>query len=88
MVAKECLLGTAGQAQRLLATAQLVLERKPPPDFDKAAQERHRTSNGDKARQYLRQILDEYPSTPAAGKARQLLPGLPDASNESREPLR
>ncbi len=70
--------GPDGQAQRLLATAQLILERKPPPHFDKAAQERHRASNQGKARQYLRQILDEYPSTPAAAKARQLLPGLPD----------
>ena len=72
-------LGPAGQAQRLLATAQLILERKPAPGLDKAAQQRHRTSSLDKARQYLRRILDEYPSTPAAARARQVLAGIPTA---------
>ncbi len=69
-------LGTAGKAQRLLATAQLVLKRNPPAQLDKAAKERTLISNQQKARKYLRQILDEYPSSPAAGKARQLLQGL------------
>jgi predicted esterase len=70
-------LGPAGKAQRLLATAQFILERKPSPQYDKTAQEKFRASSQDRARQYLRQILDEYPSTSAASKARQLLVSIP-----------
>ena len=35
-----------------------------------------RKSNQDKGRKYLQQVLDEYPTTPAAAKARTLLNGM------------
>ncbi len=70
-------LGPAGQAQRLLATAQLMLERKPPTNLDKAARERVQATSHARASQYLREVLDKYPTTPAAEKARQVLARIP-----------
>jgi predicted esterase len=51
------------QAQRLLATAEALLDirNKPTP------------ARKEKAREYLRQVVEEYPTTPAGSRARQLL---------------
>lgn len=56
--------GQIAQAQRLLATAQLHLDRQKQHNSARAA---------GKAREYLRQVIEQYPTTPAAAKARQIL---------------
>ncbi|MCY2953634.1 MAG: hypothetical protein NTU53_16895 [Planctomycetota bacterium] len=56
--------GQIAQAQRLVATARMWLDARGG-----AIAPRHR----DRAREYLQRVLREYPSTPAAAKARQLL---------------
>ena len=66
--------GQNAQAQRILATAQLHLEsapapKSPNPDAERA---RHRET----ARKYLQQLLRDYPTTPAAAKAQELLRGM------------
>lgn len=63
------------QAQRILATAQYYLECKSP-QTSQEMQDRIRKSYREKARKYLRQVLEEYPTTPAALKARELLDGM------------
>jgi len=68
--------GQIGQAQRILATALLNLERKYPKLYSKEQVERFRKSGQDRARKYLQQVISEYPTTPAAAKARQLLAGM------------
>jgi hypothetical protein len=68
--------GQIGQAQRILATALLKLERKYPEQYSKEQVERIRKSNQDRARKYLQQVISDYPTTPAAAKARQLLAGM------------
>lgn len=67
--------GQAAQAQRILATAELRLEAKLPKQYDKAAQEQARSRAQSAARSYLEQVIRDYPTTPAAGKARKLLGG-------------
>jgi predicted esterase len=60
--------GQVAQAHRLLASAQRLLDLKridPSPRWDGVREQ--------KAHEYLRQILRDYPTTPAAAKARQLL---------------
>jgi len=56
--------GQIAQAQRLLATARMRLDPRGGPILPRQR---------DRARQYLQQVLREYPATPAAAKARQLL---------------
>jgi hypothetical protein len=65
--------GQLGQAQRLLATAQLNLERKYPSQYTKEQVQRFRKSAQDRARKYLQQVISEYPATAPAAQARQLL---------------
>jgi hypothetical protein len=60
------------QAQRILAAGRYYLELKPPP-VPVPAKDRIRKSYQDKARQYLQRVLEEYPTTPAAVRARELL---------------
>ena len=74
--------GQIAQAQRILATAQFYLEAKvtywenEPSKRGQDVKDKIRKSNQDKARKYLQQVLDEYPTTPAAAKARTLLNGM------------
>ncbi len=63
------------QAQRILAAAQYYLALKLPQGTEKM-KDRIRKSYQDKARKYLRQVLEEYPTTPAAATARELLQGM------------
>lgn len=63
------------QAQRILAAGRYYLELKLPP-VSEAAKDRIRKSYQDKARQYLQRVRTEYPTTPAAAKARELLQGM------------
>ncbi len=60
------------QAQRILAAAKYYLELKLPP-VSEEMKDRVRKSYRDKARKYLQRVLEEYPTTPAAAKARELL---------------
>ncbi len=64
--------GQIAQAQRILAAARYHLESKPPQGSEQT-KERARRSSREKARHYLQQVLEEYPTTPAAAKARKLL---------------
>ena len=64
--------GQIAQAQRILATAQYYLGRKPAKGIDQRVEGGFRKSSQDSARKYLQQVLDEYPTTPAAAKAREL----------------
>jgi hypothetical protein len=68
--------GQIGQAQRILATALLNLERQYPKQYSKEQVARFRKAAQDRARKYLEQVVSEYPTTPAAAKARQLLAGM------------
>jgi len=68
--------GQLGQAQRILATALLNLERQYPRQYSKEQVERLRKSAQDRARKYLEQVISEYPTTPAATQARHLLAGM------------
>jgi hypothetical protein len=68
--------GQMGQAQRILATALLNLERKYSRQLSQGQVERFRKSAQDRARKYLQQVVSDYPTTPAAAKARQLLAGM------------
>lgn len=54
------------QAKRILVSAQSLLEQP----------ESVRSRSKDMAKKYLLRVLDEYPTTPAATKARKLLDGL------------
>jgi hypothetical protein len=71
--------GQIAQAQRILATARYYLEakasywEKQPSKRGEDFKDRMRKSNQDKARTYSQQVLDEYPTTPAAAQARTLL---------------
>jgi|GEM_PF-392637 len=67
------------QAQRILATAQYYLELRVPQG-SKEMQERCRKSYQEAARKYLERVLKEYPTTPAATRARELLHVDPDGS--------
>jgi predicted esterase len=60
------------QAKRLLMTAQYHLEVQPPKRT-KEIEERIRKSEREKARKYLQQVIDEFPTTPSATKARELM---------------
>jgi predicted esterase len=74
--------GQIAQARRILATAQFYLEAKVTyweKQLSKRGQDitdKIRKSNQNKARKYLQQVLDEYPTTPAAAHARTLLSGM------------
>lgn len=61
------------QAQRILAAAKYYLELKPPQVLEEERQDRIRKSYQDKARKYLQRVLEEYPTAPAAARARELL---------------
>ncbi len=63
------------QAQRILAAAKYYLELKLPQGTEEM-KDRIRTSYQDKARRYLQRVLTEYPTTPAAAKAREFLLGM------------
>ncbi len=63
------------QAQRILATAQYYLECKLP-ETSQEMQDRIRQSHRAKAIMYLQQVQEQYPTTPAAFKARELLRGM------------
>ncbi len=60
------------QAQRILAAAQYYLKLAIPQGSE-AMRERIRKSYQDKAHKYLQRVVEEYPTTPAAAKARELL---------------
>jgi len=68
------------QARRLLVTALYYLDIKPPKPpqnkIPKDIQEKMLKMTQDKARKYLQQVLDEYPTTPAAAKASALMRGI------------
>ncbi len=64
------------QAKRILMTAQYYLEQKVNENLPENVKAKARRSSQDKARQYLKQVLDEYPTTPAAAKARTPLQTL------------
>lgn len=66
------------QAQRTLAAARYYLEVKLPQGSEQI-KERVRRSNRDKARQYLQQVVEQYPTAPAAAPARELLQGMGQA---------
>lgn len=75
--------GQISQAQRILASAQYYLDLKPlrmPKAIERKALkdelEEMRDAPQEKARKYLQQVLDEYPTTPAAARARSLLSKL------------
>jgi hypothetical protein len=74
--------GQVAQAQRILATAQYYLEQTAPGKSGKMP-DRMRRPLQDKSRKYLQQVLEEYPTTPAAIRARALLGAL-DPSNAER----
>jgi len=80
--------GQIAQAQRILATAQFFLEakvsywEKQPSKRGQDIKDKIRKSNRDKARKFLQQVLDDYPTTPAAAQARRLLSGMDQ--NDSR----
>jgi hypothetical protein len=65
------------QAERLLATAQLELGQRTPRGAKQPPREEQRKSCERRARSYLQQVVADYPATPAATKARQLLAGIP-----------
>ena len=71
--------GQVAQAQRILATARYYLDQKPHLKT-KGIEDRARQSSHDKARKYLRQLTNEYPTTSAADKARSLLITLEPAT--------
>jgi predicted esterase len=64
--------GQIAQAKRILTTAQVLLDQIKKGDS--------RLENS--ARKYLQQVLDEYPTTPAAVKARELLDELNQKTTE------
>jgi len=68
--------GQLGQAQRILATALLILERKYPKEYSQDQVERLRKTAQERARSYLQQVISEYPTTPAAAQARKVLAGM------------
>jgi hypothetical protein len=61
------------QAKRILVTAQFYLEQKVPEKLRDDVKSKLRQSLRDTARKYLNQVLEDYPTTPAATKARELL---------------
>ncbi len=61
------------QAQRILAAAKYYLELKPAQVLEQERKDQIRKSYQDKAHKYLQRVLEEYPTTPAAAKARELL---------------
>ncbi len=63
------------QAQRILAAARYYLELRFSQGT-KEVQDRLRKSYHDKARQYLQRVLKEYPTTPAAARAHELLQAM------------
>ncbi len=65
--------GQIAQAQRILTTARVYLEQKPSARLSEDVRDKQCRSNQDKARQYLHRVLEEYPTTPAAARARELL---------------
>jgi len=65
--------GQIAQAQRILMAAKYYLELKPPQVLEEERKDRIRKSYQDKARKYLQRVLEEYPASPAAAKARELL---------------
>jgi dienelactone hydrolase len=67
------------QAQRILAAGRYYLELKVPQG-PREMRDRIQKSYLDKARKYLEQVLAEYPTTPAAIKARELLGKMAPAS--------
>jgi predicted esterase len=72
--------GQVAQAQRVLATALFQLDERNWKSKwvteHPALAEQIGASRREQARKYLHQVLDEFPTTPAAAKARQLLPQL------------
>jgi hypothetical protein len=71
--------GQIAQAQRILAAAQYYRELKLPK-VTKDMEDRIRRSYQDRARKYLHRVLAEYPTTPAAAKARVLLQAMDQPS--------
>jgi hypothetical protein len=65
--------GQLGQAQRILATALLNLERQYPSQYSKEQVERLRASAQDRARKHLQRVIADYPTTPAAATAREVV---------------
>jgi len=68
------------QAQRILATAQYYLECKLP-QTSLEMQDRIRRSHRAKALERLQQVQEQYPTTPAALKAGELLRGMTPPSH-------
>jgi predicted esterase len=73
--------GQIAQAQRILATGRYYIEAKMPP-IAKAQMAKVRKANLAKARKYLEQLMDEYPTTPAAATARTILAGVAQKEEE------
>jgi predicted esterase len=61
------------QAQRILNTALMYHEQKPPKGRPKDIEDTMRRNSREKARTYFQRVVDEYPTTPAATRARELL---------------
>lgn len=72
--------GQVAQAQRVLATALFQVDERTWQSKSVAERpalaQRMRAQREEQARKYLQQVLDEFPTTPAAAKARQLLTQL------------
>ncbi len=68
--------GQIAAAQRILATAQLNLERKVPKAYGKEREQVFLAKWRKAARGLLERAVEEYPMTPAATQARQMLQDL------------
>jgi hypothetical protein len=65
--------GQIAQAQRILAAARFYLEQMPSDKLSESVKEKIRRSNRDTSLKYLQRVLNEYPTTPAAAQAHDLL---------------
>jgi hypothetical protein len=68
--------GQITQAQRILATAEMELQRKVPKAYAGAPAAALKERWLESARDHLKQVTKDYPSTPAAARAQQLLLGM------------
>jgi dienelactone hydrolase len=88
--------GQIAQAQRLLATAQMEIDRVlewmrkmlKKRDVSWAEAVEKYPQRAARARNFLKRVTDEYPTTPAAAKARQLLADLDEGITAGSKPRR
>jgi dienelactone hydrolase len=64
--------GQIAQAQRILATARMYMDRQPPRDRPEEVVQRMSDLCLSIARKYMQQVQDDFPTTPAAKTAREL----------------